>query len=101
MLGIGLNFLLQDPFITSEGIIGNTSFTIQDTSNLNMTILEPTDTPTLKSFPNALKIMFGFRTPIPTAIPQFLASFLSFINWFLFIIFGLAVYRLINPLAAS
>lgn len=100
LIGMGLNFLLQDPFITSEGIVGNTSFNIPNTENVNMTQLQNPEQTTLRTFPNTLKIMFGFRTPIPAAIPQTLAGILSFLNWFLIVIFGIAVYRIVNPLAA-
>ena len=99
LLGIGLNFLLQDPFITSAEGVGNKSFSF-DATDVNMTVLNLEDQTTLRSFPNALQIMFGFRTPLPTAIPQTVTSILSFLNWFLLIIFGIAVYRLVNPIAA-
>lgn len=96
---MGLNFLLQDEFILSAGAEGNTSFSVFNTTDINMTTDELTEQTSLRSFPSALKVMFGFRTPIPAAIPATLASILSFINWFLVILLGISVYRIINPLA--
>jgi hypothetical protein len=43
--------------------------------------------------------MFGFRTPIPAAVPQTLTSIISFINWLMVILLGISLYRIINPLA--
>lgn len=99
LIGMGLNYLIQDEFILSAGSEGNSSFIVPDTSNINMTTDELTETTSLRSFPTALKVMFSFRTPIPLAIPQVLTVILSFINWFLVILLGISIYRVINPLA--
>ncbi len=101
ILGFGLSFLIQDEFIIAEAIEGNTSLTLVNTSIINLTTSEFSTDTNLRSFPNALGIMFGFRTPLPAAIPQSLTVIISFINWFLLILLGTAVYRIINPIAAA
>lgn len=100
LIGIGLNFLLQDEFILSVGAEGDTSFFIPNTTNVNMTTDELIEGRTsLRTFTSSLKVMFGFRTPIPSAIPQTLVVILSFTNWFMVILLGISIYRIINPLA--
>ncbi len=101
LLGIGINLLLQDELIVSANV-GNNSLNKFDATNLNMTTLNPSNdgNPTLKTFVSTLKIMFGFSTPIAIGIPSLVAQIISFTNWFLFLIGGLAVYRLANPFAA-
>ena len=100
LLGFGINLILQDTLLVAANIEGNTTLQLVDTSNINMTVFNPIEgETTLRSFPNTLKIMFGFRTPKVVGFPNIIAVILSFINWFLLIIGGVAVYRIINPLA--
>lgn len=99
LMSIGLNLLLKDSLIVSASPVGNDSFISINASSINMTTEEIPDEVSLKSFPSALKVMFGFRTPIPDAIPATGAAIISFMNWFLMILLGISLYRVINPLA--
>ena len=99
LLGIGLSLLIQDEFIMAQAVEGNTSYNLFNVSDVNMTTDDIGEQTTLRTFPSVLKMMFGFRTPIPQGIPSIIAVLLSFINWFALIFFGIAVYRVINPLA--
>lgn len=96
LISLGLNLLLQDDFILAEGMEGNTSFNIPDTSDINMTTDELSEQTTLRTFPSILSIMFGFRTPIPNGLPQTLVVIISFMNWFLIILLGISAYKIIN-----
>lgn len=97
LLGMGLNFLLKDTLLVSAEMGSN--YSMINISNVNMTTDELTDEVSLKSFPSALKIMFGFRTPEINGLPSILTFIISFINWFLVIMMGISIYRIINPLA--
>lgn len=103
LLGLGLSFLIQDEFIIASAFEGNTSYNLIDEDDINMTAMvynsEDIEGTTLRTFPSVLKMMFGFRTPIPQGIPSIFAVLLSFTNWFALIFFGIAVYRVANPLA--
>lgn len=99
ILSLGLNMMLSDISILSIQPEGNTSFFIMNTSSVNMSTSEIPEGVSLKSFPLALKVMFSFRTPIPSAIPKTAATIISFINWLVMILLGISLYRIINPLA--
>ena len=96
----GLNSLLKDEFYNSPAGDGNTTFTVPDTTNVNVSILDGEDTSFRTTF-SMFKLMLGFRTPVPSTIPQSLAGLLSFINWFLIALLLLALYRLLNPFGGS
>jgi len=100
LLGVGLTLLLQDVLLVSATGEGNTTYSLLNTTDINMTSDEMIgEGKTLKTFPNTLKIMFAFSTPKIAGLPSTLVAFISFINWFLLIIFGISVYRIINPLS--
>lgn len=101
LLGIMLTNVYNDDFFTNIGEINSSYETISSSTDINMSVDEPTDTTTLRSFGNALKTMFGFRVPKFSGIPNSIATVLSFINWFLLIILGVSLYRILNPISGG
>jgi hypothetical protein len=80
----------------------NSSYDASDfLTSTNMSVDSPTDTTTLRSFGNALRTMFGFRASQQSGMPQSFASIISFINWFLVIILGISLYRILNPISGG
>lgn len=101
LLGFGLNLLVRDEFITSQSMTGNQSYVYLDTSQINLSSEELSEDTSLSAFPSSLKIMFGFRTPIPQGLPTALVVVISTINWFLFILAGISLYMIIFRGAGS
>lgn len=102
LLGMGLNFLLQDTLVVAESSNANQSYSLMNTSTINMTTTGGTpEKPSLKSFINTLKMMFAFSTPEVAGLPSAVTFVISFVNWFLMVFFGIAVYRVANPLSGD
>ncbi len=98
LLSVILTSMFQDPFITNP--TQNTNFSI-DVDSVNMTTDDPVETTTLRSFVNALGVMFAFRSPVLSGVPSIISTLLSFLNWFLVILLGISIYRIANPISGG
>lgn len=102
LLGTILSYAVQDSYLFTPSMTGNQSYNIPfDTDAVNLSTLQAVgDDTTTRSFPEAMRIMWTFRTPT-SGFPEGISDFLSTINWMLVILFGTAVYRILNPLSAT
>lgn len=98
-LGFILTAIVSDTSL--DGIsAGNGNFTNIDVSSFNSSDSQVGGSSTGGAdLLDSLKIMFGFSIPTNSGFPQFLVTLISFINWLLVIIFGVAIYRVLNPFA--
>jgi magnesium-transporting ATPase (P-type) len=58
------------------------------------------NTNSLSSLGNTFKFMFGFRMPA-SEMPNGIAAIISSLNWFLFIILIIVIYRLASPFSSG
>jgi len=91
--------MFSDSFIAQPDVDDNFTLDITSDTFINMSTSEPKTTSTLKSFIDALRIMFTFRVSGVSGVPNVVSTILSFINWFLVILLGISIYRIVNPLA--
>lgn len=104
-LTLGLTYMQKDEFINVafQGNITNLQTGVT-TSNINMTSASATpydsDKPTARGFLNTLSVMFSFATPT-SVFPPGLAQVIVIFDWILITIFGIAVYKIANPVSSA
>jgi hypothetical protein len=103
LLGTGLSFIAQDESLREISDENYSSFNqYANIDEFNSSSQDSGDTSTGSAIGSSLAIMFGFRVPSSAGgMPQGIAIFLSFINWFLFVLAIVCVYKIVNPLSSG
>lgn len=94
VMSIGVYLMQSDNYIDTT-ISGNQSSTINPTGQINITDSVDYSNPTPKTYVDMLGRMFTFRLST-IGYPSFISSIISFINWFLVMLLGILIYRLIR-----
>lgn len=99
VLSLFIAQLVSDPVVSSSGSIGDTNYTTGST-NVNVSDLRNDGSAgSSGGIQNALGMMFGFTMPSTLDMPQQIVTILSIFNWFLVLLSGILLYRIINPFA--
>lgn len=105
VLGGMLTALYEDPLIKASLVQGNSTYiTDIDVNTLIDNVSNPNDIPLFqpsvqtktKGFLDMTIRMFTFRIPVVPGIPLMFTTSITFLNYFLLLITGLIVYRLIR-----
>lgn len=96
LLAQGLTYMANDPALSELASIGNNTYSLIDVQEgaINISSVGGSGT-NPESFISMLIRMFTFRIPSFIA-PSGINIFINFINYFLLVIMGLLIYRLVR-----
>lgn len=93
-LGSILTFIAADSTLSTTALFGNASYEA-DLTDFNLSDEEVSGTTNPLTLWDSLSFLFGFKSPT-TDFPSGLKLFVNFLNWFLVIMAGVILYRLIR-----